>query len=40
VKKKAAYAESKELGGLMIWELGQDSDNMNSLLKAIREEVK
>ena len=40
VKKKTAYAKSIGLGGVMIWELGQDSIGENSLLKAIREEIK
>ncbi|MBN2658393.1 MAG: hypothetical protein JXR86_15135 [Spirochaetales bacterium] len=40
VKKKTAYALEKGLGGIMIWELGQDSIGGNSLLKAIREEIK
>ena len=39
VRKKTAYARESGLGGIMIWELGQDSMGSNSLLKAIREEI-
>lgn len=40
VKKKTNYARENNLGGVMIWELGQDSLDEFSLLKAIREEVR
>lgn len=40
VKRKTAYALEQGLGGIMIWELGQDSIGSRSLLKAIREEIK
>lgn len=39
VKKKTNYAIEKNLGGIMIWELGQDSHDEYSLLKAIGEEI-
>lgn len=39
VRKKTAYAIEQGLGGVMIWELGQDSLDEYSLLKAIREEI-
>lgn len=35
VKLKTAYAIKKKLGGIMFWELGHDTDDKNSLLKAI-----
>lgn len=40
VRKKTAYARENGLGGVMIWELGQDSLDSSSLLEAIREEAK
>jgi len=39
VKKKTKYALEKNLGGVMIWELGQDTQDEFSLLNAIREEI-
>ena len=39
VRKKTNYARENKLGGIMIWELGQDSLDEFSLLKAIREEI-
>ncbi|MDA3809970.1 MAG: glycoside hydrolase family 18 protein [Spirochaetaceae bacterium] len=40
VKKKTNYAKENNLGGVMIWELGQDTFDEYSLLKAIKEEIK
>ena len=40
VKKKTDYAISNNLAGIMIWELGQDSFDEFSLLRAIGEEIK
>ena len=40
VKKKTNYARNNNLGGVMIWELGQDTLDEFSLLKAIQEEIK
>lgn len=40
VKKKTNYAIENKLRGVMIWELGQDTLDEFSLLKAIREEIK
>lgn len=39
VKKKTNYAIEKNLKGVMIWELGQDTKDEFSLLNAIREEI-
>lgn len=39
VRKKTAYAREEGLGGIMIWELGQDSFDEYSLLHAIRKEI-
>ncbi|PKO14327.1 MAG: hypothetical protein CVU39_14920 [Chloroflexi bacterium HGW-Chloroflexi-10] len=35
VQQKTRYARENDLGGIMIWELGQDSVEANSLLQAI-----
>jgi GH18 family chitinase len=35
IARKARYAKDNELGGIMIWELGQDTTGSRSLLKAI-----
>ena len=40
VRKKTGYARDNNLGGVMIWELGQDSFDEFSLLKAISGEFK
>ena len=41
VAKKVRYAAEKQLAGVMIWELGQDSSRSESrLLEAIRKQVK
>lgn len=39
VKKKTKYVRENKLGGVMIWELGQDTQDEFSLLNAIREEL-
>jgi chitinase len=39
IKRKTRYALDTELGGIMIWELGQDTKDETSLLKAINEEI-
>ena len=39
VRDKTRYAYENELGGIMIWELGQDTQDETSLLKAIGESV-
>jgi GH18 family chitinase len=39
VKKKTGYAIENKLRGVMIWELGQDTLDEYSLLKAINEEI-
>lgn len=39
VRKKTDYALKTNLGGVMIWELGQDTMDEYSLLKAINEEI-
>ena len=35
IQKKVCYARRKDFGGVMIWELGQDSADESSLLRAI-----
>jgi GH18 family chitinase len=41
VAKKVRYAAEKNLAGVMIWELGQDSSRSElGLLEAIRKQVK
>ena len=35
IRKKTAFARSQGLGGVMIWNLGQDTDDASSLLRAI-----
>ena len=35
IRQKFDYAQEKDLGGIMIWEIGQDSENQRSLLKAL-----
>jgi GH18 family chitinase len=35
IQKKTHYAQEQELGGVMIWELGQDTADDTSLLRAI-----
>jgi GH18 family chitinase len=39
IQRKARYAMENHLGGLMIWELGQDTNDDTSLLRAIHEIV-
>ena len=39
VKLKTDYAIKKKLGGIMFWELGNDTKEKNSLLKAINDEA-
>lgn len=39
VKLKTDYAIKKKLGGIMFWELGNDTKEKNSLLKAIYDEA-
>ena len=39
VRAKVRYAKSKRLGGVMVWELGQDAPGAASLLQAIGQEV-
>ena len=40
VRAKVRYAVEKHLGGVMVWELGQDAPGAASLLKAMDAEVK
>ena len=40
VKLKTAYAREEDLGGIMFWELGNDTKGENSLVDAIYEEKK
>lgn len=40
VRRKVQYAKQAGLSGVMIWEIGQDSNDENSLLGAITEERK
>ena len=40
IRQKTRYAREKGLGGVMVWELGQDADGKASLLGAVREIVK
>lgn len=40
VREKVRYAKNEGLSGVMVWELGQDTDDSSSLLKAIAEERK
>ncbi len=35
VRMKAEYALKKKLGGIMFWQLGNDTKEKNSLLKAM-----
>jgi len=37
VRRKARYAKQSGLGGIMIWELGQDTRGETSLLRAVRQ---
>jgi len=37
IRQKTRYAQDQQLGGIMIWELGQDTRNETSLLRAIYE---
>jgi len=39
IKKKIDLAFSEHLGGVMLWEVGQDMDDPGSLLQGIREHV-
>ncbi len=39
IRRKARYARETGLGGVMVWELGQDTDGTGSLLRAIHEAV-
>jgi GH18 family chitinase len=39
IDRKTDYALREKLGGVMIWELGQDARGENSLLKVIRQRV-
>jgi chitinase len=39
MKEKTRYAQSADLGGVMIWELGQDAPGDASLLRAIHDAV-
>ena len=38
VKLKTAYAQEKDLGGIMFWQLGNDTQDENSLVDAIYEQ--
>lgn len=38
IRKKAKLAADQQLGGLMIWEIGQDTRDDSSLLRAIQDE--
>ena len=35
MKKKAVYAQQLDLGGIMVWEIGQDTTGGKSLLHAL-----
>ena len=37
IRRKTEYAQQSKLGGVMIWELGQDATANQSLLKVIRD---
>lgn len=37
IQRKTRLAMEKELGGVMVWELGQDATGENSLMRAIRQ---
>ena len=39
IRRKTEYAQSAGLGGVMVWELGQDAAGERSLLRVIRNEV-
>jgi GH18 family chitinase len=38
IRKKTRYALDQRIGGVMIWELGQDTNDLNSLLRAVSNE--
>jgi GH18 family chitinase len=39
IEKKTEYALSQKLAGIMIWEVGQDTNDHTSLLKVIHKTV-
>jgi GH18 family chitinase len=39
IQKKTRYAVDQGIGGVMIWEVGQDTNDTTSLLRAIKEIV-
>lgn len=39
IRKKVGYAREKGLGGVMVWEIGQDAEGKESLLRVIRSAV-
>ena len=40
IRSKTRYTVERGLGGIMIWELGMDTDDETSLLRAIQEELR
>jgi len=40
IKQKVAWAQKQKLGGVMVWEIGQDAAGDKSLLKVIRKSVR